>query len=94
MISLEDYASDATGSISPGAVIGELGLVNGIPRMTTVKVISEDATLYSLSPEKWKFLTEEYPKVARYIDMLVIRYLFHRVQHVTNNVFERRSLPV
>ncbi len=94
LISLEDYASDATGSISPGAVIGELGLVNGIPRMTTVKVISEDATLYSLSQEKWKFLTEEYPKVARYIDMLVIRYLFHRVQHVTNNVFERRSLPV
>ncbi|KAL3808111.1 hypothetical protein ACHAXA_001017, partial [Cyclostephanos tholiformis] len=91
---LEDEASDATGSICPGAVIGELGLVNGIPRMTTVKVLSEDATLYSLSREKWQLLTDRYPKIARYIDMLVIRYLFHRVQHVSNNVFERRSLPV
>jgi CRP-like cAMP-binding protein len=91
---LEDEAYDATGSICPGAVIGELGLVNGIPRMTTVKVLSEDATLYSLSQEKWQLLTEQYPKVARYIDMLVIRYLFHRVQHVSNNVFDRRSFPV
>ena len=91
---LEDEVGDATGSICPGAVIGELGLVNAIPRLTTVKVLSEEATLYSLSREKWQILTEQHPKVARYIDMLVIRYLFHRVQHVSNNIFDRRSLPV
>ncbi len=91
---LEDEVADGTGSICPGAVIGELGLVNAIPRLTTVKVVSEEATLYSLSREKWQILTEQHPKVARYIDMLVIRYLFHRVQHVSNNIFDKRSLPV
>ena len=91
---LEDEVVDATGSICPGAVIGEMGLVNAIPRLTTVKVLSEEATLYSLSQEKWIMLTNQQPKVARCIDMLVIRYLFHRVQHVSNNIFDRRSLPV
>lgn len=91
---LEDGVGDATGLICVGATIGELGLVNDIPRMTTVKVLSDEATLYSLSREKWISLTEDHPKVARYIDMLVIRYLHHRIQHVSNNVFDRRSLPV
>jgi SulP family sulfate permease len=91
---LEDGVGDATGIICVGATIGELGLVNDIPRMTTVKVLSDEATLYSLSREKWICLTEDHPKVARYIDMLVIRYLHHRIQHVSNNVFDRRSLPV
>ena len=91
---LEDGVGDATGIICVGATIGELGLVNDIPRMTTVMVLSDDATLYSLSREKWIRLTENHPKVARYIDMLVIRYLHHRIQHVSNNVFDRRSLPV
>jgi CRP-like cAMP-binding protein len=62
---LEDEVADVTGSIRPGAVIGELGLVNAIPRLTTVKVVSEEATLYSLSREKWQILTEQHPKVAR-----------------------------
>lgn len=91
---LEDGVGDATGLICVGATIGELGLVNDIPRMTTVKVLSDEATLYSLSREKWISLTEDHPKVARYIDMLVIRYLHHRIQHVSNNLFDRRSLPV
>jgi SulP family sulfate permease len=87
---LEDVVRNSTESICPGAVIGESGLVNRNPRLTTVQVLSEDAILYSLSREKWQTLTEQQPKVARYIDMLVIRYLFHRIQHVSNN----RSLPV
>ena len=46
---LEDGVGDAKGIICVGATIGELGLVNDIPRMTTVKVLCDEATLYSLS---------------------------------------------
>lgn len=94
LISLLEDEQGATESIFPGSTIGELGLVNSIHRLTTVKVLSEGAILYSLSKEKWESLTQQNPRVARYIDMLVIRYLAHRVQHVSNNILDRRSLPV
>jgi CRP-like cAMP-binding protein len=95
LISLLDDEHGATESIFPGSTIGELGLLNGVHRLTTVKVISDEAILYSLSKEKWEFLTQQHPRIARYIDLLVIRYLSHRVQHVSSsNILDRRSLPV
>ena len=95
LISLLDDELGASESICPGSTIGELGLLQGIQRLTTVKVLSEEATLYSLSNESWIFLTKQHPNVARCIDMIVIRYLSHRAQHVSNcNILDRRSLPV
>lgn len=95
LISLLEDEHGATESICAGSTIGELGLVNGIQRLTTVKVTSNEAILYSLSREKWNTLTQENPRVARFIDVLVIRYLAHRVQHVSSsNILDRRSLPV
>ncbi|KAL7528219.1 hypothetical protein ACHAXR_002330, partial [Thalassiosira sp. AJA248-18] len=95
LISLLEDEQGATETICPGSSIGELGLVHGIHRLTTVKVLSDEAILYSLSKEKWDSLTQQNPKIARYIDLLVIRYLAHRVQHVSSsNILERRSLPV
>lgn len=95
LISLLEDEHGATESIFPGSTIGELGLVHGIRRLTTVKVTSSEAILYSLNREKWYFLTEQNPRVARFIDCLVIRYLAHRVQHVSSsNILDRRSLPV
>lgn len=85
----------ATETVSPGSTIGELGLVQGINRLTTVKVLSGEAVLYSLSKERWETLTAQHPRVARIIDLLLIRYLAHRVQHVSSsNILDRRSLPV
>lgn len=89
--SLEDEEG-ATESILPGSTIGELGLVNFTNRLTTVTVLSDEAYLYSLSKEKWESLTEQNPRVARQIDLLVIKYLAHRVQHIS--VSKRRYLPV
>jgi len=95
MSMLDDEIGATSESICPGSTIGELGLVNGIHRLTTVRVVSEHATLYSLTKEKWEILTEHHPKVARHIDLLLIRYLSHRVQHVSNgNICGGRSLPV
>ena len=94
LISLLDDDIGSTESINAGSVIGELGLVNGTERLTTVKVFSDEATLYSLCRENWETLTRDQPRVARYIDMLVIRYLSHRVQHASTILFDRHFFPV
>ncbi|KAL7554002.1 hypothetical protein ACHAWF_017366 [Thalassiosira exigua] len=90
-----DDEGGASESITPGSTIGELGLVNGIPHFTTIKVVSDQATLYSLSKEKWESLTMQNPRVARLIDLLVIRYLAHRVQYISaKDILDGRTLPV
>ena len=94
LVSLLEDEHGATETIHPGSTIGELGLVNELHRFTTVKVLSSEAILYSLSKKRWLVLTEENPRVARFIDLLVVRYLSHRVQHVSNHILDKRSLPV
>ena len=80
--------------ITKGSFIGELGLVHGTRRLTTVKCMSDSAVLYSLSKEAWLDLSERQPRVARIMDGIVIHYLTHRVQHVSNRIFETRCLPI
>jgi SulP family sulfate permease len=94
LISLLEDEHGATETIHPGSTIGELGLINECHRFTTVKVLSSEAILYSLTKEKWLQLTRDDPRIARFIDLLVVRYLSHRVQHVSNHILDRRSLPV
>jgi len=95
LISLLEDEQCAPESILPGSMIGELGLVNSTRRLTTVKVLSQEAILYSLSKASWQTLIEEKPHVARYIDMLVIQYLAHRVQQASNTIVDRcGSVPV
>ncbi|KAL7478904.1 hypothetical protein ACHAW6_004659 [Cyclotella cf. meneghiniana] len=94
LISLLEDEHGASETIHPGSTIGELGLVYGSTRFTTVKVLSNEVILYSLNKEKWLQLTREDPRTARFIDLIVVRYLAHRVQHVSNNILGRRSLPV
>lgn len=94
LVSLLEDEHGATETIHPGSTIGELGLINESHRFTTVKVLSSEAILYSLSQQRWLVLAEENPRVARFIDLLVVRYLSHRVQHVSNHILAKRSLPV
>ena len=94
LISLLEDEHGATETICPGSTIGELGLVNDTYRFTTVKVLSSQAVLYTLTKERWAQLTLDSPRIARFIDLLVVRYLSHRVQHVSNHILDRRSLPV
>ncbi|KAL7491920.1 hypothetical protein ACHAWT_001175 [Skeletonema menzelii] len=95
LLSLLESEDGARESCYPGSIVGELGLLNGTRRLTTLKVVSDEAVLYSLCKEKWEVLTREDPKVARFIDVIAIRYLSHRIQHVSNhNLFGKRSLPV
>ncbi len=86
---------DETGAseiVKIGSIVGELGLVQGINRLTTL-ACSSKSILYSLDIESWRKLRDEHPKVASLIDGIVIRYLAHRVQHVSNRYFHT-TLPV
>jgi SulP family sulfate permease len=79
--------------IRRGDIVGELGLVHGTKRLTTLVCESENAVLYSLDREGWQKLKREHPEVSGMVDYIVILYLAHRVQHVSNRYFGR-TLPV
>lgn len=90
--SLED--GSCLEDIAAGSTIGELGLVHKTERLSTVTCVSDRAVLFSLSRENWEELLKSQPALANHILHLVVRYLAHRVQHVSNRVLESRSLPV
>jgi len=90
---LENEAG-TTEIVPVGSMIGELGLVNGNPRMSTVRCFSKEAVLYSMSRTSFQELISKQPHLARYIDLICVKYLALRVQHVSNRIFETRCLPV
>jgi sulfate permease, SulP family len=93
MAKLENEAG-TTECVMPGTLIGELGLLNRDPRMSSVQCISDECVVYSLSSQTFDALATSNPRVARYIDLVCIRYLALRVQHVSNRIFETRCLPI
>jgi SulP family sulfate permease len=90
---LENEAG-TTEVVARKSIVGELGLVNGDPRMSTLRCTSDEAVLYSMSRSSFDQLAETNPKVARYIDLICVKYLALRVQHVSNRIFETRCLPI
>ena len=92
---LESIIEDtgASEKVNRGNVVGELGLVHGTHRLTTLICSTERAILYSLSRLDFEKLKKRRPQVAAAIDAMTIRYLAHRVQHVNNRYFHT-TLPV
>jgi sulfate permease, SulP family len=86
--------TDTSEGVAKGNMVGELGLVHGTARFSKLVCISEKAILYSLSKERWNEIVKTHPHLARLMDCIVIRYLAHRVQHVSNRIFETRCLPI
>jgi SulP family sulfate permease len=77
-----------------GVVIGELGLIEGVERLSGVVCESDRAVVFSLNRDAWELLIKRDPQRARIMDHIAIRYLSHRVQHVSNRIYETRCLPV
>jgi CRP-like cAMP-binding protein len=91
LVALLENEAGTSELISTGNTIGELGLVEGIDRMSSVKGLSDEAAvLYSLSREDFERMIRDSPQVARLVDLMCVRYLSARVQHVSNRVFETR----
>ena len=94
LIALLENEAGTREPISTGNMIGEVGLVSGLPRMSSVYCATEEAVLYSLSRESFEQLIESKPHAARLMDMICVKYLTLRVQHVSNRIFETRCLPI
>lgn len=91
--SLEDEAGTSE-HIPTGNIFGELGLVLGTKRLSTVRCLSALAVIYSLSRASWEDFNSTRPEIGRLVDRVAIHYLTHRVHHVSNRIFETRCLPV
>ena len=85
--------SMAAERVPTGNIVGELGLVQGMSRLSTLECTSDRAVAYSLSLEKWEEIKKKHSFAALYFEEIVIRYLSMRAQHVTR-IFETRCLPV
>lgn len=94
LISILENEAGTNETISAGNTIGELGVITDIPRLSSIKCLSDEAIVYSLSREAYHELLEKSPHVARLLDLICIRYLSARVQHVSNRIFETRCLPI
>jgi len=86
--------SDVSEELPRGVVIGELGLIEGSARLSGVVCESNHAVVFSLNRDAWELLIKKDPTIARIMDDIAIRYLSHRVQHVSNRIYETRCLPV
>jgi SulP family sulfate permease len=94
LIAVLENEAGTSEMVTSGNTIGELGLVEGLPRMSSVQCLSKNAVLYSLSQESYEQLIRLSPLSARLIDLICIGYLSNRVQHVSNRIFETRCLPI
>jgi SulP family sulfate permease len=94
LISILENEAGTNETISVGNTIGELGVIEGVARMSSVSCCSEEAVVYSLSLEAYHKLQKSSPQASRLVDLICIRYLSARVQHVSNRIFETRCLPI
>ena len=94
LVALLENEAGTSELVQSGAMIGELGLVQGTRRMSSVQCSSDEAILYTINREAFEEISQTNPKVARYIDLICINYLANRVQHVSNRIFETRCLPI
>jgi SulP family sulfate permease len=68
-----------------GSVVGELGLLLGVPRSADV-VADTDCVLRAIEPADWQRIVAQEPEIARTVDALAIRWLGDRVVHLTGAV--------
>jgi CRP/FNR family transcriptional regulator, cyclic AMP receptor protein len=60
--------------LGPGAIVGELSMLDGLPRSATVMVV-RDATLSSLSRAEFEAFAEEHPEVYKSLVKLLAQRL-------------------
>ena len=74
-------------TITPGAVVGEIGMYLGTPRTATI-IAEEPSTVYSLTRENLAKMQEEHPEVAAVVHQYIAYTLSQRLMSTTE-VLER-----
>ena len=67
--------------LGPGAIVGALSIIDGLPRSTTV-VALHDATLSSVSRAEFEAFAEEHPQVYKSL----VKLLAHRLHQIDTMV--------
>lgn len=80
-------------TMTAGSFLGLRSLVLGERHLATV-LCEEDSLFYSLDRKAYDKLVQESPDAARVLELSMARYLSHRLRHVSNRIYEARSVPV
>ena len=94
LMSTLEIEAGTSESINTGAMVGELGLIREFATMSSLRCASEEAVVYRLNRDAFENFIETNAKVARLMDLICVNYLAHRVQHVSNRIFETRCVPI
>lgn len=94
LLSILEEEAGTTETVHAGAMFGELGLISGMDRLSTVNVQSTEAITMSIDKLVWEEKLKKDVDLSRCLYMISIRYMSHRLQHVSNRVFETRCLPI
>ncbi|KAF0700441.1 Aste57867_9025 [Aphanomyces stellatus] len=79
--------------ISAGSMVGELCLLTGEKRKTSV-VTTERCVVYILTEEKFKEMLEKDSFLAFVFQGIALRYVSQRLQYVGNRIWETKCLPI
>ncbi len=80
-------------AMETGSFLGLRSLVLDEHHLATAYCV-EESDFYSLDREAYDKLVQESPEVARILDLSMARYLSHRLRHVSNRIYQARSVPV
>lgn len=80
--------------VAAGNIIGEFGVVDGARRLSTVTCTSKVAVTFSMPRTVFDEMVRSNQLEARLLERIAIRYLAHRVQHVSNRILETHCLPI
>ena len=80
--------------VARGNIFGELGLVDGTCRLSTVTCSSKVTVAYSMKRDMFDRMVQSNHLEARLLERIAIRYLAHRVQHVSNRIVDTHCLPI
>jgi len=76
-----------------GSFLGLRSLILDENHLATVRC-DESSVFYSLDKEGYDTLVKKSPKAARLLELSMARYLSHRLNHVSNRIYQSRSLPI
>ncbi len=96
VVGIQDEGNNISEEVDAGQVIGESAFVQNKKRTSTVRCNTSFAVLYSISRENYERLLKMSPRIAMCIQMIAVRNLSSRAQHVSHNIFARegKHLPI
>ena len=76
----------------PGLFMGLRSMVLSEKHLTSARC-EEDCVFYVLDNEAYKLLVEKSHRAVRMLELSLARHISHRLNHVSNRIYEAQSLP-